>query len=118
MQTGLVCAEAHTREELPQLFLVEHDHLSGLTAAGERIQQNNHIPAGEIVNEVEGRRADIKQLNTVTKLILSLQSGNSLRTKTVILKQDIADSGNENMRHLRDSRHSTFTVAIALPEGS
>src|SRR5580700_973374 len=106
-------AQPHVGHELAQLLAIEGEYLSRLAARRHCVENDKRIPADEVIDEVQTRRANVHQLNLSAELILRFQTRDGVRTKAVVLEQNVAHTGDKN-----SWSHRTFTDAIFFPSGS
>ena len=85
---------------------------AGSLAVVDRIDDEQRVETGNVIDEIECRRAQIFQIYIFLKGVAGLELMKDVGTHSVIAEEDIADARDQY------PLHNTFTSAIRLPSGS
>src|SRR5947209_6113302 len=92
-------------------FVVERERSRGL-AIIDGVHQDGNVVPREMHDQVETGGAEVDDVDVFGELVTRIDEAGDERTDAIVAHQDVADPADEN------AFHSTFTVAMRLPEGS
>jgi len=91
--------------------LISRDGSGGLVV-GDAVDDKDGVGIGEVDDEIEARSPEILNPDAFGEVIARSEETGDVRTYSVVAQQNVPYSGDKN------SLHSTFTLAMLLPEGS